>query len=102
MKRKSRILAGLVASLFLAGCTNSSSSGGGSGAGGAPAFDQSKLELVIPEMIRLMEAKDYVTVLKKFSTPEQLKMLTNGKPVEEAVKEMEPVFPMMLESLKKA
>jgi len=46
-----------------------------------------KLESAIPEMIRLLETKEYTTLLKNYAPPEVLKAITGKTSLEEVAKE---------------
>lgn len=47
---------------------------------------QEKLETAIPEAIRLLEKKDYATLLKNFVAPDDLKKVTENKSLDEFAK----------------
>jgi hypothetical protein len=54
----------------------------------APKADpREKLETAITEAIRLLEAKDYATVLKHCLTPDDLKAITEKIPLDEFAKQ---------------
>lgn len=42
------------------------------------------LKTAIPEGIRLLEAKEYATFIKRFATPDQVKKITEKQTIEEA------------------
>lgn len=48
-----------------------------------------KLETAIPEAIRLLEAKEYETFLKKFVAPDDFKKITKETTLEEIAKQFE-------------
>lgn len=51
------------------------------------ADPREKLDTAIAEAIRLLEAKDYETLLKNFVPPDELKRITERKSFDEFVKE---------------
>ena len=51
------------------------------------ANPREKLETAITEAIRLLEAKEYATVLKNFVTPDDLKAITEKIPLDELAKQ---------------
>ena len=46
-----------------------------------------KLETALPEAIRLLEAKDYATLLKEFVAPDDFKHITENQSLEQFAKE---------------
>lgn len=48
---------------------------------------QEKLETAIPEGIRLLEAREYASFLKKFVLPDDLKKITQAMPFDKLVKD---------------
>lgn len=42
-----------------------------------------RLETAVPEAIRLLEAKQYVTFLRLFAHPDELKQFTDGQPLDQ-------------------
>ena len=46
-----------------------------------------KLETALPEAIRLLEAKDYATLLKEFVAPDDFKHITENQTLEQFAKE---------------
>ena len=53
----------------------------------AESPERETLEKAIPYAIKLLEAKDYKAFMENFATPEDLKEITDGEPLEKAAAE---------------
>lgn len=51
------------------------------------ADPREKLETAVPEAIRLLEKKEYIELLKKFVSPDELKEITKQTKIEDFAKE---------------
>lgn len=64
---------------------------------------RTKVDTAVAEAVRLLEAKDYATLLKKFVPPDELKRITENASIEEfATKFGETKAPRMLKAMKAA